>query len=257
MAKKTKIPLRYDTLADNESVYFLRQAGLLREAVPSYKVVDLFCGAGGLTLGFSQFFGQIFVPVWANDFNAYAAKTYEANFGCHCTTDDISEIVKKRINEIPKADVVIGGPPCQGFSLLNKQRKDDSRKQLWHPYLKIVEHTGAQIFVMENVPQLIGSKEHEDIVKATRSLGFKLTWAKLCAADYGVSQTRWRAFIVGCKFTDPAQFFPPLKTHQKPAGMETGLLFREDFDEYFSTETLADCSGCNRRPACAVWNGDS
>lgn len=234
MAKKTKVPVRYDTLTDSESVYFLRQAGLLCETSPSYKLVDLFCGAGGLTLGFSQFFGQIFVPVWANDFNLYAAKTYEKNFGCHCTTDDILGIVDKRINEIPKADVVIGGPPCQGFSLLNKQRKDDARKQLWRPYLQIVEHVGAQIFVMENVPQLIGSEEHEDIIKVARSLGFKLTWAKLCAADYGVPQTRWRAFIVGCKFTDPSQFFPPLKTHQKPAGLETGLLFREDFDEHIS-----------------------
>lgn len=246
MAKKTKI-LQYDTLTDSESVYFLRQTGLLRETAPTYKLVDLFCGAGGLTLGFSRFFGQIFVPVWANDFNAYAAKTYEANFRCRCTTDDISDIVNKRINEIPKADVVIGGPPCQGFSLLNKQRKDDSRKQLWRPYLKIVEHTGAQIFVMENVPQLIGSQEHEDIIKVARSLGFKLTWARLCAADYGVPQTRWRAFIIGCKFADPAQFFPSPKTHQKPADLETGLLFKEDFDKYISQprtwQTVRDAIG--------------
>jgi len=234
MTKKKKIPARLYTLADDESLYSLRQAGLLRDASPSYKLVDLFCGAGGLTLGFSQFFGQVFVPVWANDFNPYAAKTYTANFGCHCTTDDILQIVEKRITEIPKADVVIGGPPCQGFSLLNKQRKDDTRKQLWRPYLQIVEHTGAQVFVMENVPQLLGSKEHEEIVAAAQSLGFKLSWAKLCAADYGVPQTRWRAFIVGCKFSDPARFFPPKKTHRRPEGLETGLLFVDEFNGYIS-----------------------
>ncbi|HAK88166.1 MAG: DNA (cytosine-5-)-methyltransferase [Nitrospirae bacterium GWC2_46_6] len=194
--------------------------------LPGYRLVDLFCGAGGLTLGFSQFFGQIFVPVWANDFNPYAAKTYEKNFGCRCTTDDILEITEKRINEIPKADVVIGGPPCQGFSLLNKGRKDDSRKQLWRPYLQIVEHTGAQIFVMENVPQLIGSEEHKEIIEVAGSIGFKLAWAKLCAADYGVPQTRMRAFIIGCKFTDPSRFFPPKKTHQKPAGLKADPLFQ-------------------------------
>jgi DNA (cytosine-5)-methyltransferase 1 len=136
MKKTKKTPLPYNSLTDNESIYHLRQAGLLGEAGESYKLVDLFCGAGGLTLGFSQFFGQIFHPVWANDFNTYAAKTYTTNFGCHCTIDDILEIVENRINEIPKADVVIGGPPCQGFSLLNKQRKDDLRKQLWRPYLR-------------------------------------------------------------------------------------------------------------------------
>jgi len=234
MTKKTKTSAQLYPLFDDESVYSLRQAGLLRDAGPSYRLVDLFCGAGGLTLGFSQFFGQVFVPVWANDFNAYAAKTYAANFGCHCTTDDILDIVEHRISEIPKADVVIGGPPCQGFSLLNKQRKDDNRKQLWRPYLQIVEHTGAQVFVMENVPQLLGSEEHDEIVAAARSLGFKLSWTKLCAADYGVPQTRWRAFIVGCKFTDPSKFFPPKKTHRRHEGLETGLLFTDEFNKHIS-----------------------
>ncbi len=252
MAKKTKTRVRYDSITDNESVYILRKSGLLREASPSFRLIDLFCGAGGLTLGFSQFFGQIFVPVWANDFNSYAAKTYEKNFGCHCTTDDILEITDKRINEIPKADAVIGGPPCQGFSLLNKGRKEDPRKQLWRPYLQIVEHTGAQIFVMENVPQLLGSEEHAEIVEVARSLGFKLSWAKLCAADYGVPQTRWRAFIIGCKFADPSQFFPPKKTHRKPVGLETGLLFAEEFDKYISRpipwRTVRDAIGDLPKP---------
>lgn len=252
MAKNKKLSVKYYTATDDESLYSLRQAGLLRETAPSYRLVDLFCGAGGLTLGFSQFFGQIFKPVWANDFNVHAAKTYEKNFGCHCTTDDILEIIEKRINEIPKADVVIGGPPCQGFSLLNKGRKDDLRKQLWRPYLQIVEHTGAQIFLMENVPQLIGSEEHEEIIEVARALGFKLSWAKLCAADYGVPQTRWRAFIVGCKFADPSDFFPPRKTHRKPAGLETGLLFAEDFDKHISRprpwQTVHDAIGDLPKP---------
>ncbi len=63
MARNKKIPVKYSTSTDDESLYFLRQAGLLRETAPSYRLVDLFCGAGGLTLGFSQFFGQIFRPV--------------------------------------------------------------------------------------------------------------------------------------------------------------------------------------------------
>ncbi len=187
MPKKKKEPRRYDALTDNESVYRARQRGLLRESARTYRLVDLFAGAGGLTLGFTKLLGQVFEPVWANDFNAYAAKTYNANFGEHCTTDDIQEIVRNRIDEIPKADVVIGGPPCQGFSLLNKQRDGDPRKQLWRPYLKIVEHTGAEVFVMENVPQLLGSEEHEEISELAHSLGFKMAFAKLCAADYGAT----------------------------------------------------------------------
>ena len=234
MQNKRLQPLRYEALIDDEAVYRARQKGLLLESARAYRLIDLFAGAGGLTLGFTQSFGQVFVPVWANDFNTYAAHTYNANFGDHCTTDDIVEIVDNRIDEIPKVDVVIGGPPCQGFSLLNKQRNGDPRKQLWRPYLRIVEHTGAEIFVMENVPQLLGSDEFDEITKTAHSMGFKLASAKLCAADYGVPQTRWRAFIIGCKFTHPGRFFPPKKTHQRPSDVNTGMLFSEDFDLYVS-----------------------
>lgn len=234
MQKKKIQPLRYEALIDDEAVYRARQKGLLFESARAYCLIDLFAGAGGLTLGFTKSFGQVFVPVWANDFNTYAAHTYNANFGEHCTTDDIVEIVDNRIDEIPKADVVIGGPPCQGFSLLNKQRSGDPRKQLWRPYLRIVEHAGAEIFVMENVPQLLGSDEFDEITGTAHSMGFKLASAKLCAADYGVPQTRWRAFIIGCKFTHPGRFFPPKKTHQRPSDVNTGMLFSEDFDLYVS-----------------------
>lgn len=225
--------VRYDSLTDNEAVYRARICrDLLRGEGNEFRLVDLFSGAGGLTLGFTQSFGHTFVPVWANDFNQYAARTYNTNFGPHCTTDDILEIVENRIDDIPKADVVIGGPPCQGFSLLNKQRKDDARKQLWRPFLRIVEHTGAEVFLMENVPQLLGSEEHDEIAEVARSLGFKMAFAKLCAADYGVPQTRWRAFILGCRFTHPSAFFPPKKTHRRPKDIDTGMLFSEDFDQY-------------------------
>jgi DNA (cytosine-5)-methyltransferase 1 len=87
---------------------------------------------------------------------------------------------------------------------------------------------------MENVPQLLGSEEHEEIAEMAHSLGFKTTFAKLCAADYGVPQTRWRAFIIGCKFTDPRAFFPPKKTHQRPQEASKRTMFSEEFDLYVS-----------------------
>jgi DNA (cytosine-5)-methyltransferase 1 len=87
---------------------------------------------------------------------------------------------------------------------------------------------------MENVPQLLGSDEFQEIIEVTRSLGFKIAYAKLCAADYGVPQTRWRAFIIGCKFADPSDFFPPKKTHQRPSHVTTGKLFSEDSNVYVS-----------------------
>jgi len=181
-----------------------------------YRIIDLFAGAGGLTLGFSAKFGHRFKPIWANDYNEEAVQTYNANFGGHCVHGDIVSILEERKSTIPSADVVIGGPPCQGFSLLNKNREADPRKELWRPFLETVRLCGAPIFVMENVPQLLGSFEHGEIIGVAEAMGFKVTDAKLLAADYGVPQVRYRAFIVGCLFADPAEVFPPPKTHFNP-----------------------------------------
>ncbi len=174
------------------------------------RLIDLFCGAGGLTCGFVQ---EGFLPVWANDFSEPASATYRANFGDHCVAGDIVSILGSPETEIPKAEVVVGGPPCQGFSLLNKDRIGDVRRHLWIPFLEVVERSCADIFVMENVPQLLGSPEHDSISRRANELGFSIASAKLLAADYGAAQTRTRAFIIGCKIANPNCFFPPEKTH--------------------------------------------
>jgi DNA (cytosine-5)-methyltransferase 1 len=178
--------------------------------------IDLFSGAGGLTLGFSQRFGNGFSSVWANDFDESAATTYNLNFGDHCVPGDISNLLRDSRVKIPKADIVIGGPPCQGFSLLNRNRQSDHRKQLWRPFFEVVDRCGAEVFVMENVPQLLGSSEHGEILELAKRIGFSVVSSKLCAADFGVSQVRHRAFLVGCKFADPGLVFPPKKTHFNP-----------------------------------------
>lgn len=181
-----------------------------------YKLIDLFAGAGGMSLGFSKIFGHLFEPIWANDFDIDCVNTYNLNFGPHCFLGDIEQILSSSHERIPDADVVIGGPPCQGFSLLNKKREGDARKQLWRPFLEIVKKANASVFVMENVPQLLGSLEHGEIIGAAEALGYKVWGDILTAADYGVPQTRKRAFIVGCKTVDPRLLFPPRKTHYDP-----------------------------------------
>ncbi len=205
-------------LKEDEATYHSRCSGALLHNPRRYRLIDLFSGAGGMSLGFSEFFGQPFQSVWANDFNQFCVDTYNHNFGRHSIAGDIVEILEQGKIEIPQADVVIGGPPCQGFSLLNRNREHDPRKELWRPFLEVVEKSGASMFVMENVPQVLGTFEHGEIVGAAESLGFQVWQDKLVAADYGVPQTRTRAFIIGCKFTDPSILFPPRKTHYNPNG---------------------------------------
>lgn len=190
------------------------------------KLIDLFSGCGGFTLGFGQLRtprGEpIFKPVWANDFDEDSVASYNANFGDHCVLGNIVDLLEEGI-EIPEAEIVIGGPPCQGYSLLNKDREADPRKQLWRPYMDVVEKVDAKVFVMENVPQLLGSAEHDDIKDRAEELGFEVESARLLAADYGVPQTRERAFIIGSRVQNPAECFPPPRTHYNPENGQTSI----------------------------------
>lgn len=186
------------------------------ERPKSLRVIDVFAGCGGMTLGFVRLSRGTFESVLANDNNEHAARTYNANFEDRCVVGDIVEILSRSDLPIPPADVVLGGPPCQGFSLLNRGRRRDPRNQLWQPFLEVVRRSGASCFVMENVPQLLGSPEHREIIAESMRMGFIAASAKLTAADYGVPQTRQRAFIIGCSFEDPARVFPPMKTHYDP-----------------------------------------
>lgn len=217
-------------IREEHRVYETRTEGRLARKRKRFRLIDAFAGAGGMTLGFSKSFGHTFDSVWANDFNEYCVETYNTNFGEHCLSGDLVKILNDPSISIPEADVVIGGPPCQGFSLLNKNREGDSRKQLWRPYFEILKRSGAEVFVMENVPQLLGSFEHGEIMGTAEAMGFKVWGDVLCAADYGVPQTRRRAFLIGCRFFNPALMFPPRKTHFNPNknGKQLALPFGND-----------------------------
>jgi len=205
------------------------RGGVVAEGSPSVyakrklRVIDLFAGAGGFTLGLCNT-GK-FEPVFANDFNAYAAKTYNANFGDHCLHGDINDLLANRSFKFPEADIVIGGPPCQGFSPLNKQREGDPRKQLWRAFMEVVRRVKPIAFVMENVPELLASAEFNDIRTDAESMGYLVTADILNAADYGVPQRRKRAIIVASR---ASRIWLPTPTHanpQKPPTLfQNGLL---------------------------------
>lgn len=161
-------------------------------------VVSLFSGLGGLDLGFVW---EGFNIIWASDISSNATETYKLNFGHEAIRGDILNV---SLNDIPKADVVIGGPPCQSFSLVGKRNPDDIRGQLVFRYLDVVKHLMPKVFVMENVPGLAASKINKKrltdiLIDEYTQLGYKVTRMDLVATDYLVPQKRKRIVLVGCK----------------------------------------------------------
>lgn len=176
-----------------------------------YKTIDLFAGAGGLTLGFKM---AGFEPVLGIEREPAFAETYAANFGRHCIAGDVQAFESDRSPSIT-ADVVIGGPPCQGFSNLTQNQPSDPRRQLWRSFLRVADRVQAKVFVVENVPNLLTAREGHALIKEARHLGFELTddsIGVLLASDFGVPQNRRRAFLIGSRIgpislpePDPAQ----------------------------------------------------
>jgi DNA (cytosine-5)-methyltransferase 1 len=115
-------------------------------------LIDLFCGAGGFTLGFVQ---CGFRPVFAVDSDQDCVSTYASNFGAHAVTARM-----ERVRQFPAADVVIGGPPCQGLSNLGSHVPNDPRNQLWREFVRCVAAIRPVVFVLENVPPLLASGEY-------------------------------------------------------------------------------------------------
>lgn len=179
------------------------------------RLIDLFSGAGGMSLGFcdKRFCGD-FTTVLALDNDAAAIKTHELNFPGRAVQANIEDWLLH--NEVPQADVVIGGPPCQGFSLLNKKRDGDARRALWEPFIEIAERSGARVFVMENVAELYRSPERQMIEAKARQHGFVTQAAILNAADYGAPQNRKRTIILGWREAIDLPSFPPLPSHADP-----------------------------------------
>ncbi|WP_082045732.1 MULTISPECIES: DNA cytosine methyltransferase [Pseudomonas] len=182
------------------------------------RLIDLFSGAGGMTLGFTddRFCGG-FQCVLSVDNDAAAMETHKLAYAAPGVVGNIESWLLTNPN-IPQADVVIGGPPCQGFSLLNRKRTGDERRALWEPYMDVVQKCGARIFVMENVPELLRSDEFLDIRSRVDAMGFNIIHEVVNTADYGVAQTRKRAIIIGWKKELVESPVIPERTHSKLGG---------------------------------------
>jgi DNA (cytosine-5)-methyltransferase 1 len=191
--------------------------------------INLFCGAGGMSTGFKQAGFDIIAAI---DNDGHAVRTFETNH------PDVQHVLRRSLERndlnpreleetigLSTIDLLIGGPPCQGFSLASmnpnakatfgpNKHKRDSRNSLYRRFFDYIEHFKPSVFVMENVPTLrrkTNGYYETQIEKLAKKLEYGVSFWKLNAADYGVPQTRTRLFVIG--FTDNMEMQIPAPTN--------------------------------------------
>jgi DNA (cytosine-5)-methyltransferase 1 len=179
-------------------------------------VVSLFSGCGGLDLRFTR---AGFKLIYANDNDKKVWETFEKN---HSITIDRRSLFDIESNEIPDSDGIIGGPPCQSWSLAGAMRGiNDKRGQLFHEYIRVLNDKQPKFFLAENVPGIVSRthiNEFKVILSKFNSLGYNVSYRIVDARNYGVPQERRRVIIVGYLKELGLRFSFPPPTHTKLAG---------------------------------------
>jgi DNA (cytosine-5)-methyltransferase 1 len=180
-------------------------------------VLSLYCGAGGLDHGFKKAGFDLAAAV---DADPAAVSTYRANIGPHVVCGDVA-VLGGSLLDAP--DLIIGGPPCQGFSIIGKMDENDPRSRHVTRFLEVVEARRPKAFVMENVKALATSyrwrSQHEQLEARARRLGFQVRTFVLDASQYGVPQVRERMFLIGVRGSEP-QLPVPTTTKRRPSVRE-------------------------------------
>lgn len=203
------------------------------------RILSLFCGCGGLDKGFDETGYNI---VWANDFDKYAVETYKANFGDNVILGDINEI---ELDSLPKFDILIGGFPCQPFSMMGAEKGfDDTRGTLFFRIAEILKYKIDQgrkprTVILENVRSLKTHNKGKTFKTIKRvlenELHYKVFDQVLNTADYGIPQTRNRTYIV-CFANNDAEFEFPDKQELNLTLQD--LLETDVDDKYFLSERI-------------------
>ena len=184
----------------------IRNKNPMIPAINEFRILDLFSGAGGFSYGMEK--NKHFKTVVALDFNEKALATFKHNMpNTEVVNGDITDTgVKEKIIQISKeknVNMIIGGPPCQGFSLKGKKLGlSDPRNFLFNEYLNIVDILKPEIFVIENVKSLLSTSAgwfKNQIVEKVTQMGYHVEYGVLTASDYGVPQSRQRAIFICSK----------------------------------------------------------
>lgn len=216
------------------------------ESKEKLKVVSLFSGCGGMDLGFKgdfKFLDKFYEEnpyeiVYANDIKESACKTYSYNFKHNSICADIKEI---NIENIPKCDIVIGGFPCQDFSLAGKRKGFlAERGRLYIEMKNVVAKTKPKAFIAENVDgirnNIVDNKNSalDVIINDFNSIGYQTTYKVLNASNYGVPQNRVRVIIMGIRNDLFKGFFYPLETYGKNKNQKQILTAKDAIDDLWN-----------------------
>ncbi len=205
------------------------------------KIISLFSGAGGLDLGLVLATNEI---VWANDIDKDAVATYKKNIGSDIVCCDINDV---DISTVPEAEVVVGGFPCQGFSVANMKRSvEDGRNQLYKFFLRMIVEKHPKYFIAENVRGILNLGKGEvisAIVSDFENAGYLVTVNLVNMADYGVPQTRRRVIILGQRKDlgeEMRLVVPPKTNSNKPSeGLPEWVSIKDSIDHF--PEPGEDC----------------
>jgi DNA (cytosine-5)-methyltransferase 1 len=175
-----------------------------------FNVIDLFSGCGGLSYGFIEAGYEVLLGI---DNSKEALETFKHNHkGALALNANLFTVTPKQISKetgIKKIDIIVGGPPCQGFSIAGKRIINDERNKLYLSFVDFVSYYKPKAFIMENVPNIISMGEglvKDKIIKDFQKLGYKVSVKVLLASDYGVPQNRRRAIFVGLRTGDEFVF---------------------------------------------------
>jgi DNA (cytosine-5)-methyltransferase 1/site-specific DNA-methyltransferase (adenine-specific) len=230
-----------------------------------FKVLDLFCGAGGFSYGMDK--NPDFHTVVALDFDEKAAETFKMNMPqAEVLVGDITDAsVKQKVTELSKkagVNMIIGGPPCQGYSMKGKKLGlKDPRNFLFQEYLNLVKELKPELFVIENVKGLLLASNgwfKQEILKAIEELGYVVEYGVLNAADFGVPQARERAIFICSKGKKISLPKSGNEKHITVRDAISDLSYLEsgegDFEQDYSTEALSEYQKLMRKGSKKLYN---
>jgi DNA (cytosine-5)-methyltransferase 1 len=183
------------------------------------KIVSLFSGCGGLDLGFEKAGYEI---VYASDYADHVKETYDKNHKIELNVEDIRDLESE---DIPECDGIIGGPPCQAWSLAGSLKgTEDERGAVFYNYIDMIKNKKPKFFVAENVPGIISKRnidEFKDIINEFEDIGYNVKYKKLNSAYFNVPQARKRVFIVGIREDIDAEYTFPEGSESKTTQEES------------------------------------